>query len=73
MRMRYWYHALILSFLLGSRNGFIALWKIPAREPVYVFPYSVASLPPADREKLEQGIILETPEELAAILEDYLS
>ena len=73
MRFRYMYLALFFTFLLGCRDGFIALWKIPGEHLVYVFPYSITSLPPADRRKLEQGIRIETSEELASLLEDYLS
>lgn len=73
MRLRYAYLALILTFLLGCRDGFIALWKTPEKDPVYVFPYSITSLPPADHQKLETGIKVDTAEELMALLEDYLS
>ena len=73
MRLRYWYLALFFTFLLGCRDGFIALWKNPAEEPVYVFPYSITSLPPADQRDLKKGIPIESGKELAGILEDYLS
>ncbi len=73
MNLRYAYLALIFTFLLGCRDGFVALWKIPEEEPVYVFPYSITSLPPADRQKLETGIKVETNQELMELLEDYLS
>ena len=73
MRLRYAYLALILTFLLGSRNGFVALWKIPDPEPVYVFPYRISALPPADQKKLKTGITVESYDELTRLLEDYLS
>ena len=73
MRLRYWYLALFFTFLLGCRDGFIALWKIPEPDPVCVFPYRVSSLPPQDRERLQKGIRVETTEELEQLLEDYLS
>ena len=73
MKMRYGYLTLVLAFLLGSRDGFIALWKLTAPEPVYIFPYSIASLPPEDRRKLDDGIRVETHDELMRLLEDYLS
>ena len=73
MRLRYGYLALIFTFLLGCHEGFVALWKIPDPEPVYVFPYSITSLPPGDRDKLEQGIPVRTRQELSRLLEDYLS
>ena len=73
MNLRYCYLALVLTFLLGVRDGFVALWKIPDPEPIYISGYSIASLPPADRMRLEEGIRAETKEELAHMLEDYLS
>ena len=73
MKLRYWYLALIFTFLLGCKDGFIALWKIPREDPVTVFPYSIASLPPEDQARLRRGIRLDSPEELMKLLEDYLS
>ena len=73
MKLRYWYLALIFTFLLGCRDSFIALWKIPEPDPVCVFPYAVSSLPPQDRERLQKGIRVDTMEEMAQLLEDYLS
>lgn len=73
MKLRYGYLALILAFLLGVRDGFVALWIIPGKDPVYISPYSVSSLPPEDRMRLESGITVETKEELVRLLEDYLS
>ena len=67
------YLTLIFTFLLGSRDGFIALWNSCDPEPDQVFPYSIASLPPADRAKLEKGIRIHSREELNRLLEDYLS
>lgn len=73
MKLRYCYLALIFTFLLGCKDGFIALWKIPQDQPAYIFPYSIASLPPEDRARLHKGIRLESREELMKLLEDYLS
>ena len=73
MKLRYCYLALVLTFILGFKDGFIALWKIPDPEPIYISDYSTASLPPADRMRLENGLRVETKEELARLLEDYLS
>ena len=67
------YIALICLFLLGSYKGYIALWTDINKEPVKVFPYSVQSLPPADQKRLEKGIEISSPEQLYALLEDYLS
>ena len=67
------YLTLIFAFLLGSHEGFVALWKEPEPEPVKIFPYTVASLPREDQLRLEQGIRIESTDELLALLEDYLS
>ena len=67
------YLALFFTFLLGSHEGFIALWTTPGGDPDVIFPYSVASLPPEDQRRLEAGITLAGEEELVRLLEDYLS
>jgi hypothetical protein len=38
-----------------------------------VFPYRAEMLPAADRQALEKGIRIESEDELARLLEDYLS
>lgn len=73
MRYRHSYLALILAFLIGSYQGYVALWIPPAKEPEKVFPYSVASLPPEDQKLLEKGIPITSSGELHRLLEDYLS
>lgn len=64
---------LLMGFILGSHNGYIALWTEGSPEPEKVFPYRVTLLPPADQEALERGIPIGSTEELARLLEDYLS
>lgn len=73
MRYRQIYLTLFLAFLLGSHEGFIALWRSPGGEPDQVFPYSVASLPPEDQQRLKEGIRIESEADLLRLLEDYLS
>ena len=67
------YLALFFTFLLGSHEGFVALWIPPADDPVRVFPYHVSSLPAEDQQRLREGISIESEAELMALLEDYLS
>ena len=67
------YLTLILAFLLGSHNGFVALWTETAKEPAVVFPYRVSTLPPNDQAALERGIRVDSPEALHRLLEDFLS
>lgn len=67
------YLALIFTFLLGSHNGYIALWKTGGSLPLFVYPYSVHSLPSADHALLKAGIPIESLQQLQVYLEDYLS
>ena len=67
------YLTLIFSFILGVHEGRVALWRTPGGEPDTVFPYSAASLPPADQKRLEEGIVIDSEEDLMRLLEDYLS
>ena len=65
--------SLLFGFIVGAWEGYVALWRQGQTEPMRVFPYSVASLPPADQRALEKGIVIEDETELAHLLEDYLS
>lgn len=64
---------LCLGFLLGVYEGKVALWIDGISKPYYISEYSVQLLPPADQQRLEQGIKVRSREELNRLLEDYLS
>lgn len=64
---------LLFGFLLGSYNGYIALWADDGIEPDRVYPYRVTTLPKADQEALRSGIPVDDIIELTHLLEDYLS
>lgn len=64
---------LLLALVLGSYKGYVALFNAGAEEPRQIYPYQVSSLPPADQQALEEGIIVRTEEQLNKLLEDYLS
>ncbi len=66
------YLTLVFGFLLGIKDGYIALWKDGGQE-AEVFPYRAEMLPKADQQRLKEGIRIEDGTELARILEDYLS
>lgn len=66
-------YLLALGFLLGIRDGYIALWEDGRQDPLEVFPCRIEMLPEADQRSLEKGIRLENELELARALEDYLS
>ena len=62
-----------LGFLLGIHEGHIALWKDGNEKPVEVFPFRSEMLPEADQKRLASGIRIENADELARLMEDYLS
>ncbi len=64
---------LLLGLFLGSYKGYVALWEDGASGPRQIFPYQVASLPPADQTALEKGIRIRSQEELTRLIEDFLS
>ena len=64
---------LLLSFILGVHDGHIALWRSGCSEPVEVFPLRAAMLPRSDQERLKKGIAIDSAEDLAELMEDYLS
>ena len=63
--------AMLLSLILGSWKGYI--FNQGEAEPRQIFPNTVASLPPADQEALNQGIPVRTEQQMQQLLEDYLS
>ena len=65
--------ALALYLVLGCWKGYVALFDQGQQEPRQIFPTQVASLPPADQEALEQGIVVRNQRDLNRLLEDYLS
>lgn len=65
--------ALLSVYLLGIHDGKIALWSGDDPEPARVFPYSVSALPEEARKALEQGIAINSMEDLNRLMEAYLS
>lgn len=63
----------IATFLLGIHDGRIALWKGDDPEPMRIFPYSAATLPKEEQQRLRDGIRIESMAELQRLLEAYLS
>lgn len=64
---------LVFGFLLGIRNGRLALWRDGEPHPEQIYDIRADTLPPADRLRLRQGIRLESREEVWELLENYLS
>jgi hypothetical protein len=67
------YSFLLLGFLLGVKNGRIALWKDGQATPMKVFPYPVAALPAQTQQQLATGIRVDSMEDLDRLLEILLS
>ena len=64
--------ALCFSFLLGIKDGRVALWKDDDPEPVKVYPYPVSMLPKKAVDALEKGIPIESEEALRELIDQYL-
>ena len=64
---------LAFGFLLGIRNGRLALWRDGEPHPEQIYDIRADTLPPADRLRLRQGIRLESREAVWELLENYLS
>lgn len=72
-KLHYLYCILVLGFILGIQDGYVALWKDGNKEPMKVFPYRAAMLPQKDQAALKQGIPIDEDTDLARLLEDFLS
>lgn len=72
-KRHYIYCILSLMYILGSHNGYIALWTENAAMPEKVFSVKVETLPKLDQYMLNQGIFVRDKKKLNTLLEDYLS
>lgn len=64
---------LALAVIVGSWKGYVAIFEKGAAEPRQIFPTQVASLPEADQQALDAGILVRNQRDLEQLLEDYLS
>lgn len=64
---------LLAGLTLGCCRGYVALWRDGSGQPEAVYPYPAALLPPEDQAALAKGIPVKNREELARLLEDFLS
>lgn len=64
---------LLFGFILGIHEGKVALWKDGVKRPVKVFPYQASMFPEEDQKRLQQGIHVESLNELYKMIEDYFS
>ena len=63
---------LIMGFLLGIREGKLALWREGESHPEQIYDIRADSLPASDQLQLRRGIRVESREELWRLLENYL-
>ena len=63
--------ALVLSFVLGTYGGYVALLR--DGDPVRIYEVPADRLPREDQQALRRGISPRTGPELTALLEDFLS
>ena len=54
-KIQIYYFTAALFFLLGIKDGYVALWKDNSVVPLEVFPYKAQLLPPEERQALEKG------------------
>ena len=64
---------LVLYLLLGSWEGYLALFEKGKEEPRQIFPCQISTLPEADQAALEEKIPIRNDRDLQQALEDYLS
>lgn len=63
---------LVMGFLLGIRDGRLALWRDGESHPEQIYDIRADTLPPADQLQLRRGIRVETRQDLWLLLENYL-
>lgn len=63
---------LLLGFLLGIRSGQVAIWKNEDPQPIRIFPWSAALLPPPIRQALEHGIYVEDDSDIGKLIDEML-
>ncbi len=61
------------AYTLGEFEGRLAVYEGEAPFPQKLYEVAIASLPPAEQEKLRRGIAVGSLEELQLLLEDYTS
>lgn len=58
-------------YVLREYNGSLAVFRRGLSFPEEIFPVPVSTLPPADRERVQNGIAAESDAEIQRIIEDY--
>lgn len=63
---------LLAGFILGIRNGQVAIWKDDDPQPIRTFPWSAAMLPSQIRQALEKGIYVEESSDIGLLIKDMI-
>lgn len=61
------------GYLLGAYNGRVSVLSPDTQEPEMIFDIFLRTLPELDQQLLQEGIRVETYEELTRLIEDYIS
>lgn len=61
------------GYLLGAYNGRVSVLSPETGEPEMIFDIFLRTLPEMDQQLLQEGIQVETYEELTRLIEDYIS
>ncbi len=61
------------GYLLGAYNGRVSVLSPETGEPEMIFDIFLRTLPEMDQQLLQEGILVETYEELTRLIEDYIS
>lgn len=71
--LRFLCGCMLFGFLLGTYNGRLAVWKGDDPEPYRVYPCPVCLLPKREQDALQNGIRINSMEDLSQFLENFLS
>ena len=64
---------LLFGFLLGIRNGQIALWKDNDPQPLRVFSWRAMLLPQQIQDALTKGIHIEEDSDIGQLIRDMIA
>lgn len=59
---------LAVGFLLGVKNGYLALWVEPDPQPYRIFPVRAETLPESIQQDLHHGIRIDSAQDLERLL-----
>lgn len=63
---------IMTGFMLGIKDGYIALWKGEDPQPCRIFSIKAETLPLSDQLRLRHGIRIDSRQQLLALAEDFL-